>query len=108
MLNAHRSTTTDPIGSKQYQGVLDVENRPEELAKLIRAALGAEADGPVQLVDQPFPGLRAFDAEHNHLFFGRETETEELVEKLRREPLLMVVGDSGSGKSSLVRAGLVP
>jgi hypothetical protein len=62
--------------------VLDVEDRPEELAKLIRAALGVEADGPVQLADQPFPGLRAFDEEHTHLFYGRETETEELVEKL--------------------------
>ena len=81
---------------------------PYLAAEPICAALGAEGGRPVQLVDQPFLGLRAFDEEHAHLFFGRETETEELVEKLRREPLLMVVGDSGSGKSSLVRAGLVP
>ena len=66
---------------------------------------GAGDDG---LVQEPFVGLRAIDEEHRGLFFGREEETAELVEKLRRTPLLMVVGDSGSGKSSLVLAGLVP
>ena len=55
---------------------------------------------------EPFRGLRPFEEEHHHLFFGRERETEELVELLRRKRLLMVVGDSGSGKSSLVKAGL--
>src|SRR3712207_7103956 len=44
----------------------------------------------------------------SHLFFGREKETEDLVALLRTEALVMVAGDSGSGKSSLVKAGLVP
>lgn len=92
----------------QFHGVRDVLQDPAELAKLVKAAAGLERDRPVRLVDEPFVGLRAFEERDNQLFFGREQEIEELVERLRSNRLLMVVGDSGSGKSSLVRAGLVP
>ncbi len=56
----------------------------------------------------PFPGLRPFEFYESHLFFGREGQNESLIEKLRRSRFLAVVGTSGSGKSSLVRAGLLP
>jgi tetratricopeptide (TPR) repeat protein/energy-coupling factor transporter ATP-binding protein EcfA2 len=56
----------------------------------------------------PFPGLRPFQFHENHLFFGREGQSEALLRKLRRNRFLAVVGTSGSGKSSLVRAGLLP
>jgi uncharacterized protein YkwD len=56
----------------------------------------------------PFPGLRSFEPEEDYLFFGRERRIDELLTKLRHTHLLSVVGGSGSGKSSLVRAGLVP
>ncbi|WP_248277264.1 WD40 repeat domain-containing protein [Brasilonema octagenarum] len=56
----------------------------------------------------PFPGLRPFEAHENYLFFGREGQTDELLRRLRRHRFLAVVGTSGSGKSSLVRAGLLP
>jgi WD40 repeat protein len=56
----------------------------------------------------PFPGLRPFAAEEDFLFFGREQQTNELLELLRVHRFLAVVGTSGSGKSSLVRAGLLP
>src|SRR5262245_23574758 len=56
----------------------------------------------------PFPGLRPFLAEEDYLFFGREEQTAELLSLLRRHRFLAVVGTSGSGKSSLVRAGLLP
>ncbi len=56
----------------------------------------------------PFPGLRPFEFYESHLFFGREGQNESLIEKLRRTRFLAVVGTSGSGKSSLVRAGLLP
>jgi ABC-type dipeptide/oligopeptide/nickel transport system ATPase component len=46
--------------------------------------------------------------EDSVLFFGREAEVLELLDKLRADSFLAVVGDSGSGKSSLVRAGLIP
>ncbi|MBT7910047.1 MAG: hypothetical protein HN607_05895, partial [Verrucomicrobia bacterium] len=56
----------------------------------------------------PFPGLRPFQIEEKYLFFGREEQTSELLTRLRKTRFLAVVGVSGSGKSSLVRAGLLP
>lgn len=56
----------------------------------------------------PFPGLRPFEADEEHLFFGREKEVDELLRRLRRTRFLLIVGSSGTGKSSLVRSGLIP
>ena len=91
-----------------YQSVADVEGRPDQFAKLLAAVLGQDAAGTAKLEAEPFFGLKAVDEDRAHLFFGREEETEALLQLLRREPLVMVTGDSGSGKSSLARAGLVP
>jgi WD40 repeat protein/energy-coupling factor transporter ATP-binding protein EcfA2 len=56
----------------------------------------------------PFPGLRTFEPEEDFLFFGRERQIDELLRRLRTTRFLSIVGTSGSGKSSLVRAGLIP
>ena len=56
----------------------------------------------------PYLGLDAFDEANAALFFGRRRVVADLVERLRDHRLLAVVGPSGSGKSSLVRAGLLP
>jgi WD40 repeat protein/energy-coupling factor transporter ATP-binding protein EcfA2 len=56
----------------------------------------------------PFPGLRSFEREQAHLFFGRDDQIRDLSERLSRNRFLPIVGMSGSGKSSLVRAGLIP
>src|SRR6516162_11479966 len=56
----------------------------------------------------PFPGLRPFEPDEDHLFFGREKEIDELLRRLGTHRFLTVVGTSGSGKSSLVRSGLIP
>lgn len=56
----------------------------------------------------PFPGLRSYQQEEDYLFFGREDQTAELLRRLNDHRFLAVVGTSGSGKSSLVRAGLLP
>ena len=61
-----------------------------------------------QIPTNPFPGLRPFDFEESHLFFGRDGQSEQLITKLGTTRFLAVVGTSGSGKSSLVRAGLMP
>jgi ketosteroid isomerase-like protein len=56
----------------------------------------------------PFPGLRPFEPHESTLFFGREDQCDDLLARLGRRRLVAVVGMSGSGKSSLVRAGLLP
>lgn len=63
----------------------------------------------------PFPGLSAFEADRGRVFFGRDLAIAQAVNRLReagadprRLPFLLVIGPSGSGKSSLLRAGLMP
>jgi WD40 repeat protein/energy-coupling factor transporter ATP-binding protein EcfA2 len=56
----------------------------------------------------PFPGLRPFEFDESHLYFGRDGQSEQLLRKLSSTRFVAVVGTSGSGKSSLVRAGLLP
>lgn len=56
----------------------------------------------------PYPGMSPFKEEDSDRFFGRSDEIVELVNRLRSSPFLAVIGPSGSGKSSLVLAGLIP
>ena len=76
---------------------------------------GPEDGGPPVVTDDgtkaeivPYLGLQAFDEADARLFFGREADVQRLVEKLKAARFLAVIGASGSGKSSLARAGLVP
>ena len=85
-----------------------------ELAAAFRAALEGTpiVAQPVGEIRNPYKGLRAFLEADAADFFGRETVTRRLLRRLEEaEPasrFLAVVGPSGSGKSSVVRAGLVP
>ena len=56
----------------------------------------------------PFRSLQVFGPEDSWLFFGRDLDTDELLTRLGRAPTLAVIGNSGSGKSSLIQAGLIP
>jgi serine/threonine protein kinase/formylglycine-generating enzyme required for sulfatase activity len=56
----------------------------------------------------PYRGLAAFESTHASLFFGRRSEIRELVHRVRSEAFVVVGGDSGTGKSSLCRAGVLP
>ncbi|SDC44244.1 hypothetical protein SAMN05444679_10378 [Variovorax sp. CF079] len=62
----------------------------------------------LQSPSSPYPGLRPFGEAEAGIFFGRERHVGRLLEILQRERFLAVIGPSGSGKSSLVRAGLLP
>ena len=57
---------------------------------------------------RPYPGLRPFEQEEWSIFFGREQMIDEVIDRLARDRLALIHGISGSGKSSLVRAGVLP
>ena len=56
----------------------------------------------------PYKGLSAFQEQDTQFFFGRETFNQQLVQAVHKQPLVAVIGPSGSGKSSVVFAGLIP
>lgn len=86
----------------------------EELAMAFRLALqgqdpaGVTAITPPVAIANPYKGLRSFQEADVHNFFGRQSLVEQLVARLAGSRFVAVVGPSGSGKSSVVKAGLVP
>lgn len=56
----------------------------------------------------PYPGMSAFQESDASRFFGRTRDIDHMIQRLREQPLVGVVGQSGIGKSSFVRAGVVP
>ena len=56
----------------------------------------------------PYKGLAAYHRKDAEIFFGRENSIKELLEHMHKQPFMVVVGASGTGKSSLVRAGVLP
>ena len=82
---------------------------PSEDAEFQRA-LGPRAGRPATTGPSvcPYRGLAAFQPEDAGRFFGREGLVADLVDRLDHDRLLFVIGPSGSGKSSVVRAGLIP
>jgi hypothetical protein len=78
-----------------------------------KVAGGRVVRWPIEVKGSPFRGLAAFGAKHAPVFFGRSHDTARAVDLWReagsrRSPYLLIVGSSGSGKSSLARAALVP
>ena len=63
---------------------------------------------PTPVPEAPYPGMRSFTEKESNHFFGRSREIDDLVKLLHGQQFLALIGPSGSGKSSLVRAGLIP
>ena len=78
-----------------------------EAPEAIKAVVGRGLATPPAAADCPYRGLLAFEPSDRHLFFGREDVVADLLARVAAGQLLAVVGASGSGKSSLLRAGLI-
>ena len=60
------------------------------------------------IITSPYKGLKTFESRDKELFFGRDNFITTLVNELEQTNLILLLGASGSGKSSVVRAGLIP
>jgi HEAT repeat protein len=102
-----------PIDLAMIESVLFGDNQAYGPWRLeLRKALGRKKRGKFEprWEGSPYPGLRVLEAEDAPIFFGRRREVGELIGRLS-DPglgLVAIVGASGSGKSSAVRAGLIP
>jgi tetratricopeptide (TPR) repeat protein len=100
-----------------YTSTDDFAQKVEDCLRQWLAQRGFLAQGPVWdrvLHGSPFPGLAAFDSDRGRVFFGRDMAIGQAMDRLStaerqgRLPFLLLIGASGSGKSSLLRAGLLP
>ena len=92
-----------------FRGGLEDEEAFHRLLSGIRGQAPGVGETAAQIGDEPpYRGLEKFRAQDAPWFFGRESETQQIVEKFKDEKFLAVMGASGSGKSSVVLAGLVP
>jgi eukaryotic-like serine/threonine-protein kinase len=102
-----------------FQTFTSTDDFEAQLEQLLRSwlqhklAKGGTVTWPIATKGSPYPGLQSFGPIHAPVFFGRARDTARAVEAWTEAsahgiPFLLVVGASGSGKSSLARAGLVP
>lgn len=92
----------------QWQDLREGLREGSDLRDLVAILKGKEVKSLEVVLPSPFLGLKPFEEGDSVLFYGRDKETRQLLDRLRADNFLAVVGDSGSGKSSLVRAGLLP
>ena len=85
----------------------DQENWEGETARL--RDLLEQQEVPLKPIPCPYPGMVPFHrgTEYDRFFYGRENEIDKMLQHLRHQRFLFVIGPSGSGKSSLVSAGLL-
>src|SRR4028119_2419161 len=105
-----------PVWDEELQGVAGMAVAAEMNRPAVKGAFIIPTNRLVkawsELYEQaipwcPYRGLFAFREEDARFFFGREKFTEQLVAAVQRQPLVAVIGPSGSGKSSVVFAGLI-
>jgi WD40 repeat protein/class 3 adenylate cyclase/tRNA A-37 threonylcarbamoyl transferase component Bud32 len=106
------SVTAELVANRLPAGCRLVDLGPHRLKGVsaperIRALSGPGVDAPLPVTECPYRGLLAFEAEDREFFFGREDVVRDLLDRLAPGRLAALVGASGSGKSSVLRAGLV-
>ena len=105
---AHRVEATSARAAVELRSMEDALEGDVVQLQAARQQVEALDEGSTTPVVCPYKGLASFESADAPYFFGRERLIAELVARLVGAPLLGVVGPSGSGKSSVVRAGLLP
>jgi CHASE2 domain-containing sensor protein len=106
--------TSEGYNASGYQSFADTDSFEEKVEACLRQWLAERGVVPKGLVwdrttkGSPFCGLAPFEASHAAVYFGREFAIARATRKLRQAPFLLLIGASGVGKSSLLRAGLLP
>ena len=113
---------------RAYQRFADADEFEAQIEKLLRQWIAERVPRdtgviwPIETEGSPFRGLLPFDAKHATVYFGRDRKVTRAIEQLQsvarpqsdirsapsNVPFLLIVGESGAGKSSLMRAGLAP
>jgi hypothetical protein len=113
---------------RAYQRFANADEFEQQIERLLRQWIAervprnAGVIWPIETEGSPFRGLLPFDAKHAAIYFGRDRKVTRAIEQLqsvarpvsdirsapRNAPFLLIVGESGAGKSSLMRAGLAP
>ena len=98
-----------PINQVQSFGDIHVEGQSNSLIinQIVQIAVSEVKTRPF-IASSPYPGLRRFEEGNKDFFFGRDLLVAQLLKLIAVRSLLLVAGASGSGKSSVVRAGLIP
>ena len=98
------------VNDRQTPGIfpLKPDNRGEFVFLAPGVELDLEPDPPLDDANNPWRGLDPYSPGERELFFGRDAALEELRARVENNRFVAVVGASGSGKSSLIRAGLLP
>ena len=107
-LRTEAKSLSDRARKERAEALLAINDLCLEVLDITFDALCAGVEPPAYDARSPFRGLQSFRPEDKDFFFGRDELTKQLVEKINAYPFLAVLGASGSGKSSLVMAGLVP
>ncbi|MEG4923449.1 CHAT domain-containing protein, partial [Microcoleus sp. F10-D1] len=94
----------------RHQAIVELNNLCEQVIELSFDALAALGKQPPEYkAECPFPGLSSFaEKKYHKFFFGRDELIRDLQKELAKDNFLAVIGTSGSGKSSVVLAGLIP
>lgn len=107
-LNTDAAELTGAAKQEREKVLTEINEMCQEVVEISFHALAQGEQPPLYDARQPFRGMSPFRAGDQEFFFGREALIKKLEQKLTEDHFLAVLGSSGSGKSSLVLAGLVP
>ncbi|MBE0669191.1 MAG: hypothetical protein IH588_01265 [Anaerolineales bacterium] len=107
-LGADQNSLSPALKTQREDGVNRMKLMCMEVTDISFRAICLRQNPPPYDSRPPFLGLFAFRPEDREFFFGRDALVQKLVARIKAHPFLAVLGASGSGKSSLVMAGLVP